>query len=61
MNGEQKFWLGICLILSVAGVVTSYFEWDTRVRQSAIEQEEATKRTKERMEWNPWYHEGTSK
>jgi hypothetical protein len=29
----------------------------TEIERIKIEEEEATKRTKERMKWNPWYSE----
>jgi hypothetical protein len=29
----------------------------TEIQRIKIEEEEATKRTKERMKWNPWYSE----
>lgn len=61
MNGDQKFWLGICLIVCVTGSIEMYFDRQSRIKQAEIEQQEATKRTQERMEWNPWYSEGEKK
>lgn len=61
MNGDQKFWLSICLIVCTAAAVESYFDQKLKLKQAEIEQQEATKRTQERMEWNPWYSEGEKK